>query len=128
MFPKQALKTLASRLAGYRSAQTVRAVRLFRPWMERLEDRCLLSNGLALPSSYGQIPLSFEVNQGQTNAQVDYLAHGQGYGIFLSKTDAVLSLTNAKGGGNAIRMHLVGDNSAAEAIGLDQQSGISNYL
>ena len=81
-----------------------------------------------LPSAYGQIPLSFEVNQGQTNAQVDYLAHGQGYGIFLSKTDAVLSLTNADGGGNAIRMHLVGDNSAAAAIGLDKQSGVSNYL
>jgi hypothetical protein len=97
------------------------------PRLEILEDRCVLS-GVALPSGYGQIPLSFEVNQGQSAAAVDYLAHGQGYAVFLSQSDAVLSLTNADGGGNAVRMHLVGGDGAAPVEGLDKLAGVSNYL
>ncbi len=31
---------------------------------------------------YGQLPLSFEANQGQTDGQVQFLARGQGYTLF----------------------------------------------
>jgi hypothetical protein len=41
---------------------------------------------------FGRTPLSFEVNQGQTAAQVQYLAHGPGYTVFLTSTEAVLAL------------------------------------
>jgi hypothetical protein len=34
---------------------------------------------------YGRLPLSFEVNQGQTDAQVSFLARGQGYTLFLTR-------------------------------------------
>src|SRR5438477_1213201 len=59
--------------------------------VERLEIRELL-DGNALGLAYGQIPLSFEANQGQTDPQVNFLARGSGYGLFLTPTEAVLSL------------------------------------
>jgi len=45
-----------------------------------------------LLASYGKLPLSFEVNQGQTNARVRFLARGGGYTIFLTNDEAVLTL------------------------------------
>ena len=40
----------------------------------------------------GQLPLSFEPNQGQTDSQVRFLARGTGYGLFLAADEAVLKL------------------------------------
>jgi hypothetical protein len=42
--------------------------------------------------AYGQLPLRFEANVGQTNARVQFLAQGAGYNLFLTGTDAVLAL------------------------------------
>lgn len=44
------------------------------------------------PTSYGKLPLSFEPNHGQTDAQVKFLARGAGYTLFLTPTEAVFSL------------------------------------
>src|SRR5215471_6016950 len=41
--------------------------------------------------SYGHLPLSFEANQGQTDDQVQFLAHGQGYTLFLTAHEAVFA-------------------------------------
>lgn len=41
--------------------------------VERLESRRLLA---VTAQQYGQIPLSFEANQGQTDSQVEYLTRG----------------------------------------------------
>src|SRR5437870_802449 len=74
--------------------------------VERLEDRlCLSALALAAPLSrpdaanqarlgqaYGQLPLSFEPNQGQVDPQVNFLSRGSGYTLFLTPTEAVLSL------------------------------------
>lgn len=48
-----------------------------------------------LVEGYGKMPMAFEVNQGQTDAQVSFLARGQGYGLFLTGDGAVLSLHGA---------------------------------
>ncbi len=45
-----------------------------------------------LIENYGRLPLSFEVNEGQTNSQVKYLSRGQDYSLFLTGTEAVLKL------------------------------------
>ncbi len=37
-----------------------------------------------LSSTYGKLPISFEVNQGQTDGSVQFLARGAGYTLFLS--------------------------------------------
>lgn len=106
-----------------------------RPWLEQLERRDLLSANAAIDAAYGQMPLSFEINAGQSDHSVNFLAHGQGYGIFLTPSAAVLTLSNSSGTGatatttsNALRMNLVGGNSTATVSGLERQEGVSNYL
>jgi hypothetical protein len=47
-----------------------------------------------LATRYGQLPLSFEANQGQTDAQIKFLSRGNGYTLFLTPTEAVLALKN----------------------------------
>ena len=42
--------------------------------------------------SYGQLPLSFEINRGQAAAQVKFLARNNGYNLFLTADEAVLAL------------------------------------
>lgn len=42
--------------------------------------------------TFGRSPLSFEANQGQTDASVKFLSRGRGYTLFLTPTEAVLSL------------------------------------
>lgn len=44
--------------------------------------------------AYGQLPLSFEENQGQTAGVVRYLTRGSGYELFLTAQEAVLALKN----------------------------------
>src|SRR5437879_9095471 len=46
-------------------------------------------------AAYGKLPLSFEANQGQTDPQVKFLSRGRGYTLFLTPTEAVLTLTKA---------------------------------
>jgi hypothetical protein len=43
-------------------------------------------------ASYGKLPLSFEANRGQSDARVKFLSRGNGYALFLTPTEAVLSL------------------------------------
>src|SRR5437899_5727182 len=46
-------------------------------------------------ATYGKLPLSFEANQGQADPQVKFLSRGRGYTLFLTSTEAVLTLTKA---------------------------------
>ncbi len=46
-----------------------------------------------LQESYGKLPMSFEANQGQTDKRVKFLSRGSGYSLFLTSTEAVLSLS-----------------------------------
>ncbi|HEV7394948.1 MAG TPA: SBBP repeat-containing protein [Pyrinomonadaceae bacterium] len=83
--------------------------------------------------TYGRIPLSFEVNEGQTDRQVQFLSRGAGYTIFLTPTKAVLSLQQQKRGStkpvsNVLRIALVGANQEATVAGIDQLPGKSNYF
>lgn len=94
--------------------------------LEQLENRELLSVSAA---TYGQLPLAFEPNIGQTNAAVNYLARGPGYTVWLTPTESVLSLQNASAAsGNVLSMELVGANAASVAQGQNQLTGVTNYL
>src|SRR5437867_12653186 len=42
--------------------------------------------------NYGKLPLSFEANRGQTDAQVRFLARGEGYTLSLTSQEAVLAV------------------------------------
>jgi hypothetical protein len=41
---------------------------------------------------YGNVPLSFETNQGQTDPSVQFISQGDGYTLFLKRDEAVLAL------------------------------------
>src|SRR5262249_609792 len=98
----------------------------FPPRVESLEDRCLPSTA---GDVLGKLPLYFEANAGQTDAQVRYLSRGPGYNLFLTDAAAVLSL-HAAGSAqeDVVRLSLVGANASPEVSGLDQQGGHSNYF
>ncbi len=97
-----------------------------------------------------KVPAPFEANRGQTNPRVKFLSHGPGYTLFLTETQAVLSLTepDAKSGhgGRAVRQQLPGSmakssettdavrlafegaNPKAQVAGLGELPGKSNYF
>ena len=55
---------------------------------------------IRLQENYGKLPLSFEANQGQTDKNVRFISRGQGYGLFLTPTEAVLSLHKSEASKN----------------------------
>jgi hypothetical protein len=75
----------------------------------------------------GAIPLSFEQNVGQSDAQVDFLARGSGYGIWLTGADAVLSV----GQGDTpavVSLQVVGKNAQLVAHGENPSSATTSYF
>src|SRR5207244_11237271 len=66
-------------------------------------------------------------NQGQTDAQIRFLAHGAGVDVFLRATDAVIVLPGPKATSAVLRMQLVGGNAAPTMLGVDKQSGVVSY-
>jgi len=100
--------------------------------------------------SYGKLPLSFEPNQGQADAQVKFLSRTSGYSLFLTGDEAVLTLHGSKphtnnatlaaashtsqsgvvapGAGAVLRMKLRNANPAAKVTGSDELPGTSNYF
>jgi uncharacterized protein (TIGR03437 family) len=58
-----------------------------------------------IEEAYGRLALSFEPNQGQTDARVRFVSHGPGYALFLTGDGAVLSL---HGGGPQRRPRTAG--------------------
>jgi hypothetical protein len=98
---------------------------------------------------YGKLPLSFERNRGQVDGAVKFLTRGNGYNLFLTATEAVLTLTrvekvklreklsvesvlgdsrDAKTEPAVLRMKLLGAKADAEVTGHNEQSGKSNYF
>ncbi|MGZ8095762.1 MAG: DUF7948 domain-containing protein, partial [Methylosarcina sp.] len=95
--------------------------------------------------SFGQRPLSFEANQGQTDSTVKFLSRGPGYSLHLTSAEAVLTLRRSgspsatqpgKGGSikpqtsssAVLRMQLQGANPKAAVLGFDELPGKVNYL
>src|SRR5215467_14879284 len=107
---------------------------------------------------YGQLPLRFEANRGQTDTRVKFLARGQGFALFLTGNEAVLDLRPiqkasgrqlanmalrsrseaaapppgrreiARIPNTVLRMKLVGASPNASVTGTNELPGKSNYL
>ncbi len=78
---------------------------------------------------YGRLPMAFEVNQGQTDSAVHFLARGQGYGLYLTADEAVLSLRAPSSQSDAVvRMRIAGVSPHARISGADELTGVSNYF
>jgi len=97
--------------------------------------------------SYGRLPLSFEANHGQTDGKVKFLSRDSGYNLFLTSTEAVLSLRKAQPKDKAdkepeptlhkadkpepatvVSMKLVGANPDSKITGANQLPGKVNYF
>ena len=50
------------------------------------------STNAKIAEGYGKLPLSFEANRGQTDSRVRFVSRGQGYSLFLTSREAVLTL------------------------------------
>ncbi len=78
--------------------------------------------------------VSFESNQGQTDEQVDFLAAGQSYTIFLTPQEAVIRLNadlesnTGSSASSVVRMRWVDAQPDPIVVGLGQQPGASHYL
>lgn len=78
---------------------------------------------------YGQLPLSFEANEGQSLPQVKFLARGVGYGLYLTSNDAFLTLQGSQAKSiSAVRMSLENANPRAAIEGSAELPGKSNYF
>ena len=92
---------------------------------------------------YGALPMSFEPNRGQTDAQVKFLSRGQGYSLFLAATEAVLTVDKPQKTGetthpplqtslppapSVVRMQLLGANPTPQVTGMRELRGKVNYL
>jgi sugar lactone lactonase YvrE len=47
----------------------------------------------AVAPNFGKLPLSFTANQGQSDRSVNFVAKGQGYGLYLTANEAILALS-----------------------------------
>jgi len=99
--------------------------------------------------TYGNLPLSFEANHGQTDGRVKFLSRTGRYSLFLTGDEAVLALSGKKTNadrakigsaahtsqsmattkaGGVLRMKLRNANLAAKVSGTDELAGTSNYF
>jgi hypothetical protein len=105
-----------------------------------------------LERSYGQLPLSFEANQGQTDPKVKFLSRGRGYTMFLtSRAETALVLRKPSPKRDSlhaaglrfaaarpeaqpdtppvvVRMKLDGANATPHVDGLEELPGKANYF
>lgn len=99
---------------------------------------------------YGELPLSFETNQGQLDSQVRFLSRGDGYSLFLTSTEAVFSLLRktcseprprfatlpkpkslpckTASASSVLRMKLIGSNRNSQIDGEEELPGKSSYF
>src|SRR5262249_14745356 len=101
---------------------------------------------------FARMPLRFEANLGQTDPQVQYLARARDYTLFLTNNGVVLSLQAPQApatppapptdgsltlptpppmpgdGVVPFRVDFLGSSMNASVMGIDQLSGVSNYL
>ena len=99
---------------------------------------------------FGMLPLSFERNAGQSDEAVKFLSRGPGYELFLTATEAVLTLQKPHAPqfdefkrplppgkttpeanvreGSVLRLKMIGANPSPQVEGQDELLGKVNYL
>src|SRR5262245_32430603 len=52
------------------------------------------TNQVQISQTYGQMPLHFEINEGQADSSAKYLARGGGYSMYLTEKGVLLALSS----------------------------------
>jgi hypothetical protein len=81
----------------------------------------------ASATAYGKLPLSFEANAGEFGSGVKFLAHASGYTLFLTSSEAVISMGDAKYPAT-LRMQFGGHHRETRIEASDKVAGVSNYF
>jgi hypothetical protein len=74
--------------------------------------------------SFGDLPFSFEPNEGQTDQRVDFISRGTGYTLFITSGEAVLKAGNQE----PFRLRFLGRRPRVRLSGYDQTGATSNYF
>jgi hypothetical protein len=102
----------------------------------------------SIEQSFGKLPLSFEVNNGQADKSVNFLSRGRGYTVLLNSTEAVLNIQHGarkkkkhllknpaedvikeeSESAEVIRLKSIGSNPNPKITGMDELGGKSNYF
>jgi hypothetical protein len=89
----------------------------------------------AAPATYKMnptLPLAFEANRGQADAAVKFFARAGGYNLYLTPSEAVMSLrrpnASKPGAADAVRMSLAGSNLNPVMSGLEPISAKTSYF
>jgi hypothetical protein len=98
----------------------------------------------AVATVYGQLPLHFEPNHGQTDERVAFVAHGRGHTVLLTPSEVVLTFATPQGQGQGLtvvpaapcdpppatilRMRLIGANPRPHIAGREALPGKSHYV
>ena len=83
---------------------------------------CLLAPS-TFAQKYGDLPLSFEPNIGQTTADVHFLSHGKDVSVFVTGTATTLQLAH-----DAIQIGVAGGQAPSSIAGEQLLPGTANYL
>ncbi|MGZ5464909.1 MAG: beta strand repeat-containing protein, partial [Thermoanaerobaculia bacterium] len=78
-------------------------------------------------ASYGQLPLTFESNEGQADPEVHFLSRGRGYSLLLTSSEAELRLKSGTERA-AVRWQVVGGNRNARITGESLLPSKTNYF
>jgi uncharacterized repeat protein (TIGR01451 family) len=91
-------------------------------------------------AAYGALPLSFEENRGQADPAVRFVSRGSGRSLFLTPTEAVLTLskpqpettpgaaTETRSSPDVLRIGVDGADPAAAVSGAERLPGVANYF
>lgn len=75
-----------------------------------------------------RLPYTFEQNQGQAPAPVKFQARGEGYGLFLTDQEAVLTLSRDARTQQVVRMSLDDSRTPAKIEGVEPTGQSTNYF
>lgn len=73
------------------------------------------------------LPVAFEANHGQAHASVRFLAGSAAHTLYLTPTEAVLTL-HGKADADTLRLELEGAKASAPISGVGRLPGVVNYL
>ncbi len=100
------------------TSQTTRSASVFSSVVQRGAD--------GAGAAYGQLPLRFERNEGQTDERARFIARGLGYTLFLTDDEAVFALAGGKDGRQVVRMRF-GTGAGAAPVAGTRLPGVTNY-
>src|ERR1700737_3078113 len=89
---------------------------------------CSENSKLTPAGHFGELPIYFEPNQGQSNAAVKFSARGSGMRLALTDQGAVLHVQHSTGERALVTMTPAGGQTAAEVTASGRLPGISNYF